>query len=43
VETAETVAGKPARTRDEDAIGTPPQSPTLVPAKRYYSPAFAAL
>jgi phenylpropionate dioxygenase-like ring-hydroxylating dioxygenase large terminal subunit len=32
-----------ARTRDDDAIGTPPQSPTLVPAERYYSPAFAAL
>jgi phenylpropionate dioxygenase-like ring-hydroxylating dioxygenase large terminal subunit len=33
-------------TRDarlEDAIGTPPQRPTLVPAQRYYSPAFAQL
>jgi phenylpropionate dioxygenase-like ring-hydroxylating dioxygenase large terminal subunit len=33
-------------TRDarlEDAIGTPPQRPTLVPAQRYYSPAFARL
>jgi choline monooxygenase len=33
-------------TRDarlEDAIGTPPQRPTLVPAERYYSPAFAQL
>lgn len=36
-------AGNPARTRDEDAIGTPPAWPTLVPAGRYYSPAFAAL
>ncbi len=36
-------AGNPARTRDEDAIGTPPESPTLVPAERYCSPAFAAL
>jgi choline monooxygenase len=24
--------GNPARTRDEDAIGTPPEIPTLVPA-----------
>ena len=33
-------------TRDarlEDAIGAPPQRPTLVPAQRYYSPAFAQL
>lgn len=29
--------------RREDAIGTPPQRPTLVPAKRYYSAAFAQL
>jgi choline monooxygenase len=29
--------------RLEDAIGTPPQRPTLVPAERYYSPAFAQL
>ncbi|MEB3980749.1 aromatic ring-hydroxylating dioxygenase subunit alpha [Mycobacterium sp. 663a-19] len=36
-------ARNPARTRDEDAIGTPPPSPTLVPVERYYSPAFAAL
>jgi len=36
-------SGNPARTRDEDAIGTPPESPTLVPAERYYSPVFAAL
>jgi choline monooxygenase len=36
-------AGNPARTGDEDAIGTPPDSPTLVPAERYYSPAFARL
>lgn len=26
----------------EDAIGTPPRRPALVPADRYYSPAFAA-
>src|SRR6201996_3759954 len=33
-------------TRDarlEDAIGTPPRRPPLVPAERYYSPAFAQL
>ncbi|HZC91747.1 MAG TPA: aromatic ring-hydroxylating dioxygenase subunit alpha [Mycobacterium sp.] len=30
-------------TRREDAIGAPPQRPTLVPAERYYSPAFAQL
>ena len=30
-------------TRREDAIGTPPERPTLVPAQRYYSPAFAQL
>jgi len=29
--------------RREDAIGTPPQRPTQVPAERYYSPAFAQL
>ncbi len=29
--------------RREDAIGTPPQRPTLVPAERYYSAAFAQL
>jgi len=29
--------------RLEDAIGAPPQHPTLVPAERYYSPAFAQL
>ncbi|KUI04846.1 aromatic ring-hydroxylating dioxygenase subunit alpha [Mycobacterium sp. IS-3022] len=29
--------------RREDAIGTPPARPTLVPAERYYSPAFAQL
>jgi choline monooxygenase len=29
--------------RREDAIGTPPQRPTLVPAQRYYSPEFARL
>jgi phenylpropionate dioxygenase-like ring-hydroxylating dioxygenase large terminal subunit len=33
----------PARARREDAIGTPPQRPTLVPAERYYSTAFAQL
>ncbi|MCV7199116.1 aromatic ring-hydroxylating oxygenase subunit alpha [Mycobacterium angelicum] len=36
-------AGNPACTRDEDAIGTPPATPTLVPAERYYSAEFAAL
>lgn len=30
-------------TRREDAIGTPPQRPTRVPAERYYDPKFAAL
>ncbi|SRX96162.1 Rieske (2Fe-2S) domain-containing protein [Sphingomonas wittichii RW1] [Mycobacterium shimoidei] len=30
-------------TRREDAIGTPPKRPTLVPAERYYSAAFAQL
>ncbi len=35
-------AKAPARA-GEDAIGTPPPSPTRVPAERYYSPAFAAL
>jgi choline monooxygenase len=29
--------------RREDAIGTPPQRPTMVPADRYYSAAFAQL
>ncbi len=29
--------------RREDAIGTPPRQPTLVPADRYYSPTFAQL
>lgn len=29
--------------RREDAIGTPPQWPTLVPVQRYYSPEFARL
>ena len=29
--------------RREDAIGTPPQRPTLVPAQRYYSAEFAQL
>jgi phenylpropionate dioxygenase-like ring-hydroxylating dioxygenase large terminal subunit len=33
----------PARTPHEDAIGTPPERPTLVPATRYYSEAFARL
>ncbi|WP_407687971.1 aromatic ring-hydroxylating oxygenase subunit alpha [Mycobacterium sp. HUMS_1102779] len=36
-------AGHPVRAHDEDAIGTPPPGPTLVPAVRYYSPRFAAL
>ena len=30
-----------AQVQREDAIGTPPQSPTLVPADRYYSHEFA--
>ncbi|QUR65828.1 aromatic ring-hydroxylating oxygenase subunit alpha [Mycobacterium spongiae] len=30
-------------THDEDAIGTPPPCPTLIPADRYYCPQFAAL
>jgi phenylpropionate dioxygenase-like ring-hydroxylating dioxygenase large terminal subunit len=29
--------------RREDAIGIPPRRPTLIPAERYYSPAFAQL
>ncbi|RDH79411.1 aromatic ring-hydroxylating dioxygenase subunit alpha [Mycolicibacterium moriokaense] len=33
----------PAAVTREDAIGTPPKSPTLVPAQRYHSPAFAQL
>src|SRR6201993_622837 len=36
-------AGNPACTHAEDAIGAPPECPTLVPAERYYSPVFAAL
>lgn len=32
-----------ARPRREDAIGIPPERPTLIPAERYYSPEFAAL
>ena len=32
-----------ANAEREDAIGTPPQRPTLVPAERYYSAAFAQL
>ncbi len=35
--------GNPSRVRREDAIGTPPQRPTLVPAERYYSAEFAQL
>ncbi len=35
--------GNPAHVRREDAIGTPPTRPTLVPAERYYSSAFAQL
>jgi phenylpropionate dioxygenase-like ring-hydroxylating dioxygenase large terminal subunit len=33
----------PARADREDAIGTPPKRPTLVPAARYYSAEFAQL
>lgn len=36
-------AGSPPRSQREDAIGVPPQRPTLVPAQRYYSAEFAAL
>ncbi len=35
--------GNPAHARREDAIGTPPKGPTLVPAERYHSAAFAQL
>ncbi|MGV0718084.1 aromatic ring-hydroxylating dioxygenase subunit alpha [Mycolicibacterium sp. XJ662] len=35
-------AGPAPRNRGDDAIGAPPQRPTLVPAERYYSAAFAA-
>jgi len=35
--------GSPASTRRDDAIGMPPQRPTLVPAERYYSAEFARL
>jgi choline monooxygenase len=35
--------GNPAHLRAEDAIGTPPARPTLVPAERYTSAAFARL
>ncbi len=38
-----TDVGNAARNRREDAIGTPPQRPTLVPAERYYSEDFARL
>lgn len=38
-----TQSGAPLHARREDAIGTPPQRPTLVPADRYYAPEFAAL
>ena len=36
-------AGNPAHVRPEDAIGAPPQRPTLVPAERYHSTLFARL
>ena len=39
----EVPAGNPARARREDAIGTPPERPTLVPADRYFSSTFARL
>jgi phenylpropionate dioxygenase-like ring-hydroxylating dioxygenase large terminal subunit len=35
--------GKPAHTRREDAVGTPPLRPTLVPVERYLSVEFARL
>lgn len=40
---AKAPVGNPARPRRADAIGTPPERPTLVPAERYISPAFAQL
>lgn len=40
---ATALAGNPARPHRGDAIGTPPERPTLVPAQRYFSPAFAQL
>jgi phenylpropionate dioxygenase-like ring-hydroxylating dioxygenase large terminal subunit len=40
---AGTAAGNPAPSRRDDAIGPPPARPTLVPADRYRSPAFAQL
>jgi choline monooxygenase len=40
---ADVASGNPARPHRADAIGTPPQRPTLVPAQRYYSSAFAQL
>ncbi len=40
---AGTAAGTPAPSRRDDAIGPPPARPTLVPADRYRSPAFAQL
>jgi phenylpropionate dioxygenase-like ring-hydroxylating dioxygenase large terminal subunit len=39
----QTQVGNPVRTAREDAIGPPPQRPTLVPAERYYSEDFARL
>ncbi len=36
-------AGGPSHDKPEDAIGTPPKRPTLVPAERYRSAAFAQL
>lgn len=36
-------AGNPVRTHAEDAVGIPPECPTLVPAERYYSAEFARL
>jgi phenylpropionate dioxygenase-like ring-hydroxylating dioxygenase large terminal subunit len=42
VQAGDTVGNRPGANR-EDAIGTPPTSPTLVPADRYRSPEFARL
>jgi phenylpropionate dioxygenase-like ring-hydroxylating dioxygenase large terminal subunit len=38
---ADSALGNPAHVHGEDAIGTPPIRPTLVPVERYYSEAFA--
>ena len=40
---SESTSGNPTRERRDDAIGIPPESPTMVPSERYYSEAFARL